>query len=210
MNRDACGGWNRASGGLRRGVFLLCLTIAIGLGRAGERGVGASEGIGNFGRVDERLFRGAQPNAAGIQSLKRLGVRTIINLRQTNDVWKPEPAEARAQGITDTNIPMSGVGRPTRAQVETVLGLIGRLPAPVFVHCEHGCDRTGTIVACYRIRQAGWTPKSAQQEANRYGMSSLELGMRRFIADFAKAASHAEDFSPLGPPSGVPARQPGE
>ncbi|PYJ97840.1 MAG: hypothetical protein DME23_13550 [Verrucomicrobia bacterium] len=66
-------------------------------------------GITNFARVNDRLYRGAQPNADGIKSLARLGVRTIINLRMTNDVWSAEEAKARDVGITYTNVPMSGI-----------------------------------------------------------------------------------------------------
>ena len=179
----------------------VCLLLGMGLGQAGERGVPRSEGIGNFGKVDGRVYRGAQPDPGGMESLRRLGIRAIINLRQTNDIWKPEEAEARAHGLAYTNIPMAGLGRPTEAHVRTVIELIDRLPTPVFIHCEHGCDRTGTVIACYRIHRAGWAVPAAQTEADRYGMSAFEWGMRRFIADFAKAEPQAELYSPLGPPS---------
>jgi len=176
---------------MRRYAGLPCLMWVICLASARDRGLPATEGIGNFGQVDEHLYRGAQPDVAGLESLQRLGVRTIINLRQTNDVWRAEEAEAQAKGILYTNLPLSGVGRPTTEQVETILALIQRLPSPVFVHCQHGCDRTGTIVACYRIRQGRWTAQAAQAEANRYGMSSLVRGMRRFVAEFTEATRPA-------------------
>jgi protein tyrosine/serine phosphatase len=144
-------------------------------------------GITNFAKVNDLLYRGAQPKSDGIKSLARLGVRTIINLRMTNDVWSAEEAEARALGITYTNVPMSGIGRPTDQQVAKVLLIIETGTKPVFVHCQHGADRTGTIIACYRIQHDKWPSKQALQEAKKYGMSPLEIGMKRYVVDFGKS-----------------------
>jgi len=169
---------------MKRSLLLLVLTSTVCA--AGQRGVPPSEGIANFGKVNDGLYRGAQPKAAGIATLARLGIKTIINLRTTNDVWKAEEAQARAQGITYTNVPLKGLGRPTRAQVAALLALIQTLPPPVFVHCEHGCDRTGTIIACYRIRHDGWPDEAALEEARKYGLSKLERGMTDFVRSFGK------------------------
>ena len=67
-----------------------------------------------------------------------------------------------------------------------VLALIDASPGPVFIHCQHGCDRTGTIVACYRMKHDQWTFEKAIAEANHYGLSMFERGMKRFIQDFGK------------------------
>ncbi len=167
--------------------LLLGLAVVIATCAAGQRGLPTQEGIANFGKVTERLYRGAQPDEAGIKNLKRLGIKTILNLRMTNEVMKVEEAEARANGMVYTNVPMSGVGRPTDAQVSKALSLLETLPSPVFVHCEHGCDRTGTIIACYRIRHEKWSSQSAMREADQFGMSRLERGMRSYVEDFGKA-----------------------
>jgi protein tyrosine/serine phosphatase len=157
---------------------------------AGPRGQPAQEGIGNFGKVSDSLFRGAQPDAAGIQSLKRLGVKLIINLRRTNDVWPGEAANARANGIDYTNVPMKGLGRPETEQIKSVLSIIESSTGPVFVHCQHGCDRTGAVIACYRIQHDQWSSDKALQEAAAYGLSKLERGMKQAVAAFAKARTN--------------------
>jgi protein tyrosine/serine phosphatase len=165
--------------------FVLGLLLALVVQcNAGQRGVPAQNGITNFDKVDEKLYRGAQPDELGIQHLKLLGVKTIINLRQTNDIWKAEQQEALANGITYTNVPLSSLSRPTEAQVAQVLALIQSSPAPVFVHCQFGCDRTGTIVACYRIRHDKWPSDLALREAEAHGMSRFEYGMKKFILEF--------------------------
>ena len=86
-------------------------------------------------------------------------------------------------------MPLKGLGRPTEKQLAHVLEIIESAPGPVFVHCEHGCDRTGTVIACYRIHHDLWTAAAAQKEADVYGMSKLERGMRSFVADFGGAAA---------------------
>jgi protein tyrosine/serine phosphatase len=171
---------------MKRLLPILGLFFLLAIGAAGQRGMPPQEGIANFGKINDNLYRGAQPDTAAIVSLKRFGVKTIINLRMPGDTSKTETAEAQANGILYTNLPMSGISRPTDEQVNKALALIENLPAPVFVHCEHGCDRTGTIIACYRIRHDQWSNDSALREAEQYGLSKLERGMRRFIADFGK------------------------
>lgn len=169
------------------GGLLLSLALLLVAGAslsADARGLPVQEGILNFGKISEHLYRGAQPDATGIQSLKKLGVKLIVNLRMPGDCWKPEAAEAAANGILYTNIPMSGAARPRDEQVQQILGLLESSPGPVFVHCQHGCDRTGTVVACYRIQHDGWSNDLALREAKRYGISRWEFLMQRFVRNF--------------------------
>jgi tyrosine-protein phosphatase SIW14 len=168
-------------------LVVVLLLAVVNPADAAPRGVPPSEGIVNFGKVNDKLYRGAQPDADGIRNLARLGIKTIINLRTTNNVWKAEAAEAGACGIIYTNVPLKGLGRPTDAQVTNLLALMETLPAPVFIHCQHGCDRTGTIIACYRIRHDQWSSELALQEARKYGLSRLERGMIDYVRDFGKA-----------------------
>ena len=152
------------------------------------RGLPVQQGIRNFGQISEDLYRGAQPNEAGILNLKRLGIKTIVNLRMTDDAWQPEATLAQANGIIYTNVPFKGMGRPSEEQIAAALGIIKNSPGPVFVHCQYGCDRTGTIIACYRIQHDGWSSVEAMAEARHYGMSWFERGMRSYVLDFSKKA----------------------
>ena len=68
--------------------------------------------------------------------------------------------------------------------IRRVLAAISNLPKPVFVHCQYGCDRTGTIIACYRIQQDHWANFRALKEAEVYGLSPFEIGMRSYILQF--------------------------
>ena len=185
-------------------AFVLC-----DAGASFGRGLPVSEGILNFGRMSDAVFRGAQPDAAGMENLKRLGVKSIVNLRMEGDAWKEEATLASAHGILYTNVPLRGFGRPTDEQMGRVLALIESMPGPVFIHCQHGCDRTGTVVACYRMKHDGWTTEKAMDEARRYGLSRFERGMRRYVAEFAKrlvlvSAEARAGRTVLSPPPAVP------
>jgi len=97
--------------------WLLPCLLVLDASLAGARGLPASEGITNFGKLDAHLFRGAQPDATGIEHLKALGVKFIINLRMPGDVVETEASEARANGINYTNVPLAGLGRPADLEV---------------------------------------------------------------------------------------------
>lgn len=58
------------------------------------------------------------------------------------------------------------------------------MPGPVLVHCQWGCDRTGTVVACWQIRQDEMSHDEALLGAKMHGMSRLEFGMKRFIRNY--------------------------
>ncbi len=132
----------------------------------------------NFHQVNARLYR-------GVRKLASLGVNTVINLRDDDEHERAEAEEAKAAGLRYFNVPFERLGRPTEEQVERVLSLIdAQENGVVFVHCAHGADRTGTIIAAYRISHDGWTSEQAKQEAARYGMKFWQRGMKDFIHDY--------------------------
>src|ERR1700752_114668 len=148
----------------------------------------------NFHQVSETLFRGGQPKDGGLQKLKQLGVKTIIDLR--NDHAEAEGAEARAAGMQYFSFPMARFGRPDEKTISEVLRIIGANEnQPVFVHCAKGSDRTGTIVAIYRIEHDGWTSEKAKAEANRFGMGPWQVQMKDYIRDYYTRKSKQQSGS---------------
>jgi len=139
----------------------------------------------NFHQVNPQLYRGAQPKADGLQRLKALGVKTIVNLRGKDEHTGAESAEAQSLGLLYYNVSLPEFASPKDAEVQRVLDIINTAAnQPVFVHCRHGEDRTGTIIACYRISHDGWTGVAAKKEAEQRGMSWTQVGMKRYIDKF--------------------------
>ena len=139
----------------------------------------------NFHQVNAKLFRGGQPGKGGLLQLKQLGVKAIINLRDDDERARAEAAEAQAAGLRYFNIPFASFDRPGDKDVDEVLKLIDSLDnQPVFVHCKRGADRTGTIIAIYRIEHDGWTSEKAKAEANHFGMGFWEVKMKDYIHDY--------------------------
>ena len=141
--------------------------------------------VRNFGQVNDHLYRGGEPTAEELRELSAIKIGTDIDLREAGSATENERRIAEGLGMHYVNVPMNGFSAPSQAEVKRVLTLIFPDDAgKVFVHCRRGKDRTGTIIACYRIEHDGWDHQRAQQEANRYGMSWTERGMRSFIIAF--------------------------
>ena len=143
-------------------------------------------GVRNLHQVDARLFRSAQPEPGGFDALAQRGIKTVINLRMPGDVLPGEQPAAEAHHMTYRPMPLPAWHGPTPAQVDKILALIDSATPPVLVHCRRGADRTGMIVACYRIRHDGWTAERALAEAEEHGMAWVQVGMKSFVEDFAR------------------------
>lgn len=139
-------------------------------------------GVENFHQVNDHIYRGAQPTDAGFQSLAKLGVKTVIDLRETDSRSALEKKAVESDGMRYINIPLRGMSAPSPAEVEKVMALFNDPSAgSVFVHCRRGADRTGTVVACYRIAHDGWENTKALSEAKTNGMSRIEIAMQHYV-----------------------------
>jgi len=166
---------------MNRAFCIITMSLIL-TGCAAQRGFPPVDGINNFDRVGEtKLYRGAQPNVAGLERLKARGICTIINLR--NDPWSGEREACAALGLHYIAAPLAGMAAPSQDAVNAILSEIDGASGPVFVHCEFGCERTGMIVACWRIRH-GVSNSEALADAVFHDMSPIAVPMKRFIANF--------------------------
>jgi tyrosine-protein phosphatase SIW14 len=109
----------------------------------------------------------------------------VIDLRAAGERSEAEEKHVEALGMKYYSMPMPGLSAPTEVQITTTLALIEDSNNwPVFVHCQRGRDRTGTVIACYRIRHDHWPNDRALTEARDHGLSRVERGMRDFILHF--------------------------
>ncbi len=143
--------------------------------------------IGNFGQMDERFYRGAQPLESDYQSLKDLGITTVIDLR--NDPTDYEKAAVEALGMRYVNISMSGWKSPKDRQIEEFLKLIDDPETgKFFVHCKAGIHRTGVAGAVYRFQKYNWNYDQAYREMKKYNFSSglVHGALKSYVKDYAR------------------------
>lgn len=143
--------------------------------------------IKNFGQMDERYYRGAQPQIGDYQALKDLGVNTVIDLR--NDPTAYEKTEVEALGMKYINIPMSGWKSPKDKDLNTFLSLLQNPETgTIFVHCKAGIHRTGVAGAVYRFTKYGWDYDQAYKEMKNYNFSSglVHGALKGYVKDYAE------------------------
>lgn len=156
----------------------------------------ASPGIKNFHQVDERLYRGGQPTDEGFGELAKMGVKTIIDLREAGKRSLKEASIVAAAGMQYINVPMTGLTAPTEAEMAKILGILENEGAgAVFVHCQRGADRTGAVIAAYRIDHDHWENDRALIEADAMGMSFFQLPRKNFIRSFQARTMEAQAAS---------------
>jgi tyrosine-protein phosphatase SIW14 len=144
-------------------------------------------GLPNGGRVNEFLYRGAQPHIEGMPELKKLGITTIVDLRGEDPGRRQsEKEQAEALGIRFVSIPVSGWAPPSNEQVAQFLSLFHNEPKEkIFVHCRFGDDRTGVFVAVYRMAYENWPAQQAMNEMYFFGFNGFwHPSMKSFIRDF--------------------------
>jgi tyrosine-protein phosphatase SIW14 len=132
-------------------------------------------GLPRFGRINDCLYRGAQPYAEGLQQLKKLGITTIIDLRG-EDLHRVdwERKQAEALGIRFIHLPVSGWSTPSDEQVAQFFSIFrSKANEKVFVHCRLGEDRTGVFIASYRIAFDHWSSDQALNEMLAFGFNHL-------------------------------------
>ena len=142
-------------------------------------------GVHNFQQVSDHVYRGAQPTAAGLENLQKLGVRTVVDLRGGDPRWASEKSIVEHAGMRYVHSPLSGYKAPSDEQMAKIFAALDDSSGwPVFIHCKRGADRTGTVIACYRIAHDHWPNQKALEEAKLRRMSWTEWSMQRYILGF--------------------------
>ena len=118
-----------------------------------------------FHEVSPGIYRGARPDAEGMKALAQLGVKTDLDLENDLSAVQQETQDAGKLGMNLISKPMSGFWSPDDREVNEILAIVGdKGNYPIFIHCQHGQDRTGLIVGLYRVLQQGWTSSAAYGE----------------------------------------------
>src|SRR4051812_24342276 len=143
--------------------------------------------IKNFGKMDARFYRGAQPKAEDYKDLAALGVKTVIDLQDSPTNY--EKASVEALGMRYVNIPMSDSTYPKQESIDTFLKLINDANTGImYVHCAGGRHRTGVMGAVYRFNVNHWTYDQAYNEMKDYDFYTRwgHGDLKTFVEDYAQ------------------------
>lgn len=155
---------------------------------------GSAPGIHNFDKVDAHVYRGAQPTTEGFQYLAKLGVHTIVDLREAGDRAQAEERVVTGAGMQYINVPMTGLTPPTDAEIVKLLAIMeDGTTGPVFVHCWRGADRTGAVIAAYHIDHDQWDNNRALRDAKAHAMAFFQFPRENFIRRFQPRTAVAAD-----------------
>ena len=132
-------------------------------------------GVPNLHKMDDNLYRSAQPTKQGMKNLKQLGVRTIINLR----AFHSDTAKVRGTGLLDEELSVKTWHIEDEDVIRVLRIIREKENGPFLIHCQHGADRTGVMSAMYRIVEQGWSKDEAIEEMvyGGYGFHSMWLNI---------------------------------
>jgi protein tyrosine/serine phosphatase len=141
--------------------------------------------VKNFGQMDDRFYRGAQPKESDYRDLAALGIKTVIDLR--DDPTSYEKRAAEGVGMRYVNIPMSDSEYPKASQIDSFLKLVDN-PATgkFFVHCAGGRHRTGVMGAVYRFTHNHWSYDQVYAEMKSYDFYTRwgHGAMKQYVQDY--------------------------
>jgi protein tyrosine/serine phosphatase len=113
----------------------------------------------NFHQVDDKVWRSAQPSAGDFAGFRKLGISDVLNLRE----WHDDHFVARGTPLCLHRVAMNP-GLVREADLVRAVRILRNAPGPIVVHCWHGSDRTGVVVAMYRMAVDGWPREKAIAE----------------------------------------------
>ena len=156
--------------------------------------------IKNFGQMDERFYRGAEPKKLeDFQALKELGITTVIDLQA-----KPEPEErgmVESLGMRYVNIPMIEKKYPRPEWVDSFMKTVDDpSTGKFFVHCAGGRHRTGAVGAVYRFEKYGWNFDQVYAEMKQFDFYTRwgHGDFKTFVEDYARQ-KHERVAAPAQP-----------
>lgn len=128
-------------------------------------------------KVTDEVWRGPRPDGpeyiATLQ--KELGIKSILNLEsgffeRSHRKLNEEFLTCVQLGITPYHLEMSDIFPPNRMELWMGVKLMmAPENRPIYVHCLHGVDRTGAMIAAYRAISGGWSIAEALAEMKAMG-----------------------------------------
>jgi hypothetical protein len=125
-------------------------------------------GLARVYKVADGLYRSPQPSEEQFKVLvAKYGIKTVVKLNSGFEDHDEIP-----NGVDLIHQPINVLDEVSPAYLQDILADIDRAlqTGPVLVHCSHGEDRTGLLVALWRLKhQPMLAPEFAWNEMLAYG-----------------------------------------
>ncbi|HBN10225.1 MAG TPA: hypothetical protein DD435_16835 [Cyanobacteria bacterium UBA8530] len=136
----------------------------------------------NFDKVNDGLYRGGK--IEDFAQLKRmrdeLGISGIVNLAKDSLGPKGDNEILWAEKLQMAYFPCYlGTEPPSPSKWAKIKEFLKE--GKVYVHCRHGADRTGAIVARYRVEVDEWKVDQSYREARKYGFKPWLSSLKKWI-----------------------------
>lgn len=151
----------------------------------------------NFNEIEPGFFRSGRLPEESYPELKKLGIKTVVNLIDKEKECCDELAGLKEYGIQTIRIPWNGFDRPKDEDVQKFIE-VAKNPQnrPLLVHCKRGAERTGVMIACWRIAEKGWTFEQAHEEMKQMKFRWFWYGhLSDYVYEFAKRYGQAGEKS---------------
>ena len=119
--------------------------------------------------IPGQVYRGGAPTAQGIRQLAQHGIKTIVDLRLEDPMGSQnEKSLAESLGMKEFLVPINQFLTPSDQEIGYIENQLLSNPSlrPIFVHCHYGEDRTGLVMALFRVfkQNPAWMPQQAYNE----------------------------------------------
>jgi tyrosine-protein phosphatase SIW14 len=141
------------------------------------------KGVPNFGEVTPTLYRGGLLSGEGLKAIKKLGVNMVVD---THADSKHERAEVESLGMKYVAIPWHCPWPRDEVFAKFLKVVHDNKGKKIFVHCRLGDDRTGMMVAAYRMAEEGWSADEAMNEMRSFGFTKSHHFICPSLASYEK------------------------
>jgi len=141
------------------------------------------QGVPNFGEVTPMLYRGGQPTHEGFKKLSKMGIKIVVDVGRS----KRDEKQIEQLGMRYVSLPWY-CPFPKDDVFRRFLRLVRENPdKKIFVHCRLGDDRTGMMIAAYRMGVQGWTAEQAVKEMHSFGYTAVHHLICPGLAGYEKS-----------------------